>query len=123
MKPRDTYFYHLKKAKYKYYRSVIYQLANGIPVPLRFAIGSHVCSNKRALSCKVAGSKSLPFLYCLFETFSRKFLVNGKVKNPFDEIGGRRAVAERKKPTPVRRRAVVGAPGVLFLISLVVVGY
>ena len=100
-----------------------YQLANGISVPLRFAIGRRVGSNLRALSCEVAGSKPLLFLHCLFETFSRIFLVNGRVKNPFDEISGSSAVAERKKLTPVRRRAVVGAPDVLVLISLVVVGY
>ena len=77
----------------------------------------------RALSCKVAGSKPLLFLHCLFETFSRKFLVNGRVKNPFDEIGGSSAVAEKKKVTPVRQRAVVGAPDVSVFVIWVVVGY
>ena len=69
---------------YKYYRSAIHQLANGVAVPLRFAIGRREGSIPRALSHEVAGSKPMLLLHCLFEMFSRKFIVNRKVKNPFD---------------------------------------
>ena len=63
------------------------------------------------------------FLHCLFETFSRKFLVNRKVKNSFDDVSRNSAVAYWNKLTRISQRAVVGAPDVSFFVSWFDVGY
>ena len=106
---------------YKYYRSAFHQFANGIAVPLQFATGRRAGSNLRVLSCEVA--KPLLFLHYLFETFSRKFLVNRKVKNSFDEFSSNSSVAQRNKLTSIPHRVVVGAPDLSVFVSLVLVGY
>ena len=66
----QRYFFVIWKVlEYKYYRSDLLQLANGILVPLRFAIRRHAGSNPCAVSHEVTGSKPLPFLHYLFEMF------------------------------------------------------
>ena len=59
MKLRGTFIFIWKVLDYKYYRSDLLQLADGIAVPLRFATGRRSGSNLRVLSCAVAGLKPL----------------------------------------------------------------
>ena len=93
MKPRGPFFCYLKNANYKYYRSAHQQLADRVAVPSRSSIGRRAGLNQRALSREIAGSDSFPLSHCLFESFSRKFLVNRKFKNLVDEFGSNISVA------------------------------